>query len=469
MLDVARAALLIDGEARSALARASNETWVLDEAALTPSDPREAASAAAWRALSGRAAGGAPQRSVSFVAPSEGSESSSAELEREIEKAAQSWTRSSIEQKSRLENGQGELWALLASPCGTSGESESDAGAQALVIRTIQARYPQLGGVSIEPWVTADGVGLLAHAPRLSPREAPAELARRMGDALGRAFATSRITGAQAAQAREDLLEELGPGPRPGLGVALDAVSGGHPSWLDPRGLSSSLVALEIHVLESRRRALLQAPLRLAVLSNTSSDQSAKVAAGIEEWLRPLRSTVTSCPTAKKSPARTGEITLEPTDDEARPAAYVALALPTQSTGGVRREAEWTAYLLNRDGGYLSAALPGSASGRAAVLGGKHAGGLVIEISTTDDPAPVVGAVRALLDRLSKGGATQADLDVARRRFAEIDAQAALDPRWRLVSLWTDSKPRAPDLSQLRRFHQWLGSEHHLVVYVRPK
>jgi hypothetical protein len=467
-VDVARTALLVDLEAHRALARVTNDAWFLDEAVLAPSDPRAASAAAAWRALTGRNSGDAERRFVSFVTqPNEVSAISGAELERTMARIDKSWKRPLLEQRSKLETGQGELWALVGSTCGTVAETASDAGAAALIMSSLARRSPEANGVNIEPWVTTDGVGLFAHATRASAQETPDQLARRVGEALGRALVSVKISGTLAAEAREGLLEDLGPGPRPGFVAALGALSGGHPSWLDPRGGVSSLSALETHVLEARRRALLSGPIRLAVLANATASQPTKVAEGLEDWLRPFRVEPTSCPRASVNVPKRGEISVELAEG-ARPAAYVATPIGSHA-GGVSREAEWTAYLMNREGGWLGQTLGPSGSGRAAVLGGKNAAGIVVELQSSDDPAPLVASVRSLFDRLSRGAATQDEAEIARRRFAELGAEAQLDPHFRLVTLFGGSAPRRTDLASLRRFQQGLAADRHVVVYVRAK
>jgi hypothetical protein len=468
--DVARAVKLVDVEAHASLARVASDPWFLDEAVLAPSDARIAAAAAAWRALTGRNEPGAEERRfVNFLAqPAEASATAGGELQRALARVDVGWNRSSIETRSRVETGQGEIWALVASTCGTVAETASDAGAAALVMQALAERTAQSNGVTLEPWVTTDGVGLFAHATRATPRETPEEQARRLGDALGRALSTARINGPFAAEARESLLDELGPVPRPGFFATLGALSGGHPSWLDPRGGVTSLAALEIHALEARRRAILAGPLRLAVLANATRDQPRHVHDALEEWLRPHRLEPTSCPVAPAVAAKRGEIAVEPNEEMVRPSAYVAFPV-APTPGGVPREAEWTAYLMNRDGGWLGQTLGSEASARAAVLGGKNAAGFVIELQAGDDPTPSIASVRSLLDRLSRGAATEAEAEIARKRFADIEAEALRDPRYRLASTWSGITPRRTDLASLRRFQQALAADRHVVVIVRSK
>ena len=124
-LELARAISVVDDETRRALAGRVGQPSSLDDAVVRPAHPAEAAAAAAWRALVGKQPGGATRRAVSWQGPTSG-------REREIERAtlALDGARqgSSVERRLRVEAGQGELWALVASPCGTASESSDDAG-----------------------------------------------------------------------------------------------------------------------------------------------------------------------------------------------------------------------------------------------------------------------------------------------------------------------------------------------------
>src|SRR5262249_35751164 len=73
-----------------------------------------------------------------------------------------------VERRDRLEHGQGELWLLLGTPCGTTAEGDADAGQAALgLVAVIAARADEDRSVTLEPWITPDGVGVIAHAARL--------------------------------------------------------------------------------------------------------------------------------------------------------------------------------------------------------------------------------------------------------------------------------------------------------------
>lgn len=472
--DVADATLVTLGEVHRALSAAASSEWTLEDSVLRPSDPRDAAAIAAWRALSGRLKPGPERVFVSYSAR-RSTPRDSAALEQAIQRQRVRWQHLTLDQRARVEPGQSELWALIASPCGTVGESADDAGLSAMVVRSLATERPRIGDVRFEPWVSPDGIGLLAHAPRQGPHDTPEKQAARVGNALGRALVTTELSGTDVARTRANLLHELGPGPEPGWWLAVESAAPDHPSWLEPRGTWQSITSAATHAVEERRRELLRGPLRVAVIANWDRAQVATTSAAIERWLAPLRGDARECPAAAAVAPRHGELNLETSASvEPRAAAYVSVPLP-HGPAGLPREAEWTALLLNRQGGWLDQALrlPGLASSaHATVLGGSHAAALVIEVTAVDDKVDeAVAQVRGLLARLGQGAASADDAAIARRRFQQLDAAAALDPRQRIVDLWrgTRSAPTA-DLASLRRFqHEAFQPGREIVVYVHQR
>ncbi len=76
-------------------------------------------------------------------------------------------------ERVKVERGQDELWVLLASPCGVTAERSADAGISAtfLTRRAASIGGPRIGSdVTLEPWFSADGVGLVAHGRRTRRR-----------------------------------------------------------------------------------------------------------------------------------------------------------------------------------------------------------------------------------------------------------------------------------------------------------
>jgi hypothetical protein len=464
LADVARVALLLEEEAKRASASARGNRAALDAGVLGATDPREAAAVAAWRALSGRLEPGPERRVVGYVASGE----SSAELERTLERERAAAARATLELRARVEAGQGEAWLLLASTCGTSGETESDAGHTALAIRALTDPRAR-GEVVLEPWITADGMGVLAHGPRRASGESPEQHARRLAASLGRAL-LARLTGGEIAEARARLLEDHATGPDPGYFAALEATAPGRPSWIEPRGTWRSVSNASTHAIEIQRRAWLRSPLRVAVIANQDEQQARAAADELERWLRPLRGSVTNCRRAERPKARSGEITVElGSSSESRAAAYLAVPLPA----GPPAEAHWTAWLLNRPSGWLDRTLrePAiAADARARVLGGSGAAALVIEIGALEEQTGrAVQQVRGLLERLSRGALRAKDVELARAQLAQARESASLDPRRRIVDLWIGGDGAEPTLDSLRRFQRALAPASHVVVLVNRR
>ena len=462
-LDVARAASVIDEEARRALEGRTGPPSTLDEAVIRPSHPAEAAAAAAWRALIARQSPGALRRAVSWAGPSLGRDG---ELDRASSVLDAARGKNSVERRVRVEAGQGELWALLASPCGTASESGDDAGVHEVLMRALAHKRSGVAGVQLEPWITPDAVGLLAHATRASGGETPAELARRVGDALGRALVAARLSGSDVAEMKAELLGEIGPAGQRGYFALLDAASGGHPSWLDPRGTWRAVSTTLTSTADARRRVWVGGPLRLAVLANAKAEQADAAGNALERWLRPYRGEPATCPSA----ARVAPGQSEQSVETARPEHVRAhLAYPVSTAS---RDAEWTVHLMNRERGWLEQSLgpSGELRARAALLGGKARAALVIEIIAPEaERVRAVGQVRALLQSLARGSATEADAELARRHFEARDAERALDPRGRVVDAWRGAPAPRADLSSLRRFHQQLGTAREIAVHARLK
>jgi hypothetical protein len=374
-----------------------------------------------------------------------------------------------VDQRARIEPGQGEMWVLLASPCGTAGESNEDAGLAALTLQTLALRRPSVQGVVIEPWIDSDGVGLLAHAPRSSPYETSAELAQRVADALGRALAATRLAAPQVAQARANLLERVGPRPRPAFWLTVDALAPGHPAWLSPRGSFAALSGIQSHEVETSRRTLARGPLRMAAIANSDPGQVETARTRLEEWIRPLRGQPLSCPKHAAPKVRHGALTLESEDASSAGRAYVAAALPAGSR--ISTEAEMLSYLLNRPGGYLDQALSSTTLGsaRALLLGGRRAQALIIEVHAFEDrESDAIAQVRGLLGRLARGALSQKDLDLAREELSRAELGASLDPRQRILELWRGEPRRSPSLASMRRFLATaLRPEAQIVVRVK--
>jgi len=464
--DVGRVVSLLELTAISAVQQ--TEPGALDESVLRPTDPRRAAALAAWRALPTASLDpSAVRRSLAFIAgPNDAL--NSADLARAITESRARLARPTLELNERLESGQGEVWMLLASPCGTAVESLADAGAFALLLRAL-ARGAGATGVRFEPWVTPDGVGVLAHGPRRSPAEPASEHAARVAGALGRVM-TQELSGRELGAARTELLTELGGRSFAGFALALEGLSPEHPSWLEPRGLWGSVSDLPTEALERARRLLLSSPLRLSVLASAPG-QAQVAAAELESWLMAFRTEARACPSARVEAPRRGQVRVEARDETFLEGAYVGVGFGMTGARAARLT-ELSALVLNRPGGLLEQALAASApaaSARAHALGGTRRPALLIDVRALPDRLPdAVGRVRGVLDQLARGAVATPELAFALSELARRDASARFDPRRRIVDLWRGELPAAVDVAMLRSAHASLGSGAHWVVTVSP-
>jgi hypothetical protein len=464
---VAKALLVTRDEMELALRTAAGR-WLPDGVTRAP-DPRDAAAVASWRALSVLEAPATARSSAAYVAHH--SERESLALPAAVAALQERWSRPSAEFLPRDEAGQGEFWMLAASSCGTLGETAADAGRRALFVRALAREASAGTDVELEPWISSDGIGLLAHAPRRDPAESPAALARRVGSALGRALLAVSPSGPTIAGARASLIEDLGGEPRAGYWLAIDALSPGRPSWLEPRGTFTALSDGGRSNVELERRLLLGEPLRVAALNNAGPAQGAQALEAFDRWLKAQRPDAPRCPEATRPAPRSGEFTLEASGSSEPEGAFVAVALPGL-TAASRSALLATLFLLNRPGGWLEQALSNlTARAQARVVGGSMAAGIVIQIATPpSSETAAVAQVRGLLARLARGSTTADELALAARELGRMELESSLDPRRRIVELWRGGGAApALDLAALRAFHGRLGSGAQAVVYVHSR
>jgi hypothetical protein len=451
--DVAKALSVMSDEAHEAVQATSPRG--VDDAIIGTTDAADAAAAAAWRALVGREQPGPERRFVAYGAGS--ADKGRFDLPAAIAAWRETTAQSLIEVARRGEPGQGRLWALLAPVCGTSAESASDAGEGALVVSAL-ARAAPSGDVSIEPWIATDGVGLLAGTRRLGPDETTDAQARRLGRALGELIATTRPSPTELVGARDDLAAGVGGEQHRGFAVALDALTQGHPSWLEPRGTFAALGSAPSGGFEAAVLRWLARPLRVAVLTNGDSSQADLVRAEAERWLRPVRGEVLRCPPHARAVPTASELTLSVAGD-APEGSYVAFPFPTYEHR-LPTEARAVLFLLNRSGGLLDQALAGlSASATALALGGPDAAALIVEVVTAEGQRQAaVDRIRALFDGLVSAKLAPPDVEDARRELERQDSAEAVDPRRRVVGTWRGTpRPAEPPLDAAR-LAKWLAT-----------
>ncbi|WP_438036753.1 hypothetical protein [Sorangium sp. So ce204] len=501
----ALAAAVARQEIRRGLSAPSNPD-VATRQVLTAQDPRDAGARASWWALSGSALGAPPERWATALGlppsadppkPAAPGEAGARRFEAELSRALAPGAQPSLERRALVERGQGEVWVLLGSPCGVAEEGLYDAGATALAaLAAVQTRRRELD-VTIEPWVTADAVGVIAHAPFRDERETPAELGRRVANAAARTVAATTpgpeaLTLARAAALQH--LEHLSGGRAAALEAFASAIAPDHPSWIEPFGVWDRVASGALETVQLRWQALATGPLRLAVLANADASQAAAAAEAAERWLAP-RLTPRGCgsPDGAVVP-RLGHHDARLPAGAALSQAVVGARLPAarEASPTARELAELTAFALNGEGGLLAAALspaastaspapasaaptkrPLAARASARVLGGTRAAALAVEIrAEAGELSEASARVKELLAGLAQR-VTDADLGRAEAHLARRERDALAEPRRRLIHLFNGRPSRAAaakiTLAAWRAFLAGaLGADAMVTVEARP-
>jgi hypothetical protein len=414
-------------------------------------DPREAAERAAWWTLVG-------SRNPALVQPAEANphaivvasppkekptpEGAAQAIEAAVARVSAAFEKPVVVSKTRIEQGQAELWLLLTSPCGTGAEVSTDAGfAAAFAVVSAEPRT-SAASVALEPWVTPDAIGVVAHAPPL-PGETPLAQARRIADAAGRSFAADPLDERSVARVRATLRARSTDPRARALFTLADALSPGHPSWIFAEGNPDALARVSVGNLAARASALREGPLRAAILANADEPQANAAAQALDRWVARRPEGVRACPTpnaASIAAPRAGTYTIEANGVSE---AYVAFFVPESAREG----ADWLADTLDGDGGLLANAIIGAGLGKSAsarIVGGAFASALVLHVASTEGALDsAVAQVRALVDRLRRGAITDAEIAHAAARRAAGDGRKSLDPRARLASL-LDRAPQRP-------------------------
>jgi hypothetical protein len=464
------------------LARVKPGPWAVAKQVLIMEGPDQAAAVAAWQAVTAAVTPAAdipaaetpppepsPLRMVHYSGPL--AEGVNAERVARGLAAPPGATLPSLELRRVLEAGQGQFWMLLATPCGTSAEDGVSAGGLALSLHAAALSHDTALGVTLEPWLSVDGMGIVAHSGPATPYESAGAQGERVAEALARAVLAAGPSPESIAASRETLLLELPSGPAPGLSLALRQTTANHPSYLDARGTWASLTAISARSVQLERERFVRSKLRLASLGNHDDGQIESAERRLSSLLRSVDPGPVECPPRGAVASTPGKYLIDAPD--VRDAdAVVAVPLPP-SPGGPSEEARWTEWLMNRPGGWLQQALqrPGLVStARAQALGGGSAAVLVIQIHAVDDKhEEAVAQVRGLLARLRAGAANAADVRSARDHLAQLEASRRLNPRGRLVDLWYGARRPQATLESLHALHRLVfeaGRE--VVVMTRP-
>jgi hypothetical protein len=452
-------------------------------------DPRDAAERAAWWTLAGRAPGDVvsdarTKITVGVASPKDARDpiaaASADAIRSEIDRAGLAWHAPVVEKRARIEPGQGELWILLASPCGTQSESVDDAGVGAEVATAAAASALEAASdASAEPFVSVDGIGILVHGPA-RPGERPQAHARRLADLAARAFAADALDTRRISDARTTLLARAAdPGAR-SLAALGGALSRGHPSWVQPLGTGPGLSSASDEAIAVRAAAMRAGPMRLAVLSNVDAAQADAAARSVDRWVARAPGEARACTTPPVVPApRPGTYAVE-LPPGAPSEAVLAAALPAGDPSVLVR-AGWLAAALDGPDGLLARALGGGTqegappplarSWSATVLTESHPPALAVRVTAPDASLDAaVAQVRVLMDRVRQGALSEEDRRRAGVAIARERLSASLDPRARTIELWRgESNAPEPSLDGMRDVAAAvLHDEALVIVAARP-
>jgi hypothetical protein len=410
-------------------------------------DAREAAERAAWWALvdQGLGSSASPKPSggsVTLVLPAKRGVKEDAgavlrdSLAAAVTKAAAAWDKPVVEARTRIENGQGEAWVLVGSPCGADGESDAEAGLSAIFATAaaeVAARARGARDMQIEPWVAVDGVGLLAHGPP-APGESPSAHARRLADVATRAFAAEPLT--TFGHARADLLQRDVHNDGPVIALLASQLSPTHTAWIDPWGSSEPIARSSDGSVLARIQSLRAGPLRIAMLANTDNAQADAAVHAADRWVTRHGGEPRACRAASAAqPPKPGTYSM-PSRPGAMPEAY--LAYPFAPGDEASRAAATMLVASLETDGVLARALNGLArESSARILGWPRSPALVVRVVAPQASLDsAVMQVRALFDQLRRAGLAQPDYDRAVQARARAVVAQNLDPRARIVATW---------------------------------
>jgi hypothetical protein len=421
-----------------------------------PEDPRAAAVAGAWWALvqGGASSPGEPRFRIALrVAPREGSPPPAARFEAAL-RSFQGRAPSSLEIRSAQEQGQGRLWALVASACPLA-ETPAEHGITALsLLAALPGGAPTRDGVSLEPWIEPDGVGVLAWtSPR--PGESPEAAGDRLAEVVGRALLGAPPSAGAIQEARGTLLGRLSASdPFPGELWATLAPE--QPGRLWVGGSLDGVARPGVDAVRQRWTRLTAGPLRAALLVERPEQREALVR-GLARWVNP---TPASCASPPLGPLGPGGAVLREGNR-----AYLLWRIDASGDGA--GHAAVTALLLGEPGRALASALEGSGvTGRGWVVGKGAEAGFVVELRGAKEAlGGGIERARGLFERLEGQGEAWKR---AASRWGELERERRWSPRGRVIALWSGEAARAPEEAGWRRWSREQLAASRAVV-LRPK
>ncbi len=444
-------------------------------------DPRDAAERAAWWSLSRDAPDGATAISIAVgvaagrdAEPTDSPNARAEQIVSDLDRAIVAWQAPVVESKTRVERGQGELWLLVGSPCGMASEGDDDAGLGSLVALAAanHARRLATHSEGVEPWATADGVGLLVHAPSLAD-ESPSAHARRLADVAARSFAADPLDDRAINAARAELLVAATSHAGRFSSALGSALAPGHPSLIAPLGTPDGIGHASLESVRQRASALRAGPIRVAVLANVDAAQAAVAAHAVDRWVARRPNDARACPPASALVApRPGTYAVD-TGATTMSAAALAIPLPA-GDAAARTNAELVAAALDGADGSLGHALSSglAETWSARVVGPATAASLVVRVSATNAQLDAaVAQTRALLDRVRQHGISAAELARASASRDRDDLATSLAPTGRVAALWRGAPlpARGATLEGVRAFAaSTLNDAALVIVAARP-
>jgi len=442
---------------------------------LQTADPRDAASLAAWWSLAARLPASDTRMAVSLglPPPTIASPRTATNLDSQVSDAqsafrsalaplAASWKRSQVESVSGVESGQGRFWILLANPCETSGEANAAAGTTAIAILASTHAYDGNSGVSLEPWLTPDGTGLVASAPA-RPDESPSALAHRVSNVVAAALLGPELPTHTIESVRRQVSTLLGApqGPHgPGFYALAQALSPEQPALLAPFGTKDSILQTSPRNVALRRIALSSGPLRLAILANTSAQQAETAAKTVDRWIihrSNARPTCPPIPTVAPVPSSTTANAVSTAGP--RPHAWLGITV-RNATASDALMLELLAETLRSPTGLLATTLRSSrvsAHHEVRTTGQQRLVALAIEFRGPDESlAPTLNQTASVLMRLHAGAVSESDLHQAYAAVETRHINQQMDPRVRLAHLW-HQQPPFPPAPSLQEWKTWLS------------
>lgn len=350
-----------------------------------------------------------------------------------------------------VEPGQGQLWILVGNPCALSHEGSWDAGRAALGAAAASAGALS-EEVTVEPWVTGHGVGILAHGGMRRPDEPAAALARRVADAAGRAYTMVAPPQDRLQEAKMAALAAFGGERGVALAAFAERASPSYPGWLAPWGQPDRLASVDAVDAAARWAEVVRGPTRIAVIANHDAAQADVAVRRVERWLPPTSVGDRCAERADTEAPRPGVRALAAGRDPVA-SAILGVAFPAEERAAAATTRAW---LLDADGPLRSAlaSLVRHLDVRVVEGGGRAA--LVVLLQTSRDRmGPARKAAREILASLGHKPPDEATFEALRREHDRAELRHRALAETRIGRLWANRGPDEPP--SYAAYQQWLG------------